>query len=1223
MPIVEPLLPRLSLPFQARNSTTDNQQDSAPSMADDGDNLNLGAARDISYHDIERRGTSLDFRVPMPTKGMGPKEIDLWNTFTNNPLPVGPNDEWIFYTGFGDDSLEAVMDFTAELESRSLGKEFWSSKTFYDEFEQCKMWSDAQDAYKEATRAWVKQSGQNWVANSIFSMKLAELAANHGQPVHVLYADGVTGNLPQHRFFSTIEAGILTAPESKIPYILRWEESTYKSAEGNVMWNSGMHQVAPIPTDIWDDPLGRYKMKQPLEPATDLTPEQSTQLDKGKGKEPAGDQSSVCTGDCSLCSGDCSVCTGDCPECGCEHSSESDSELDLELNRAKQSAAKALKNIADKDKKNAITAEDVQKFFDGVADIYLSAFNMLNVRGRLTPEAQSAVASVSNLNVLADKAWNRFKWRNAKDPLANDEVLSKGRFDEKGNIVNTRNDKLSLKDFQPSTIGPAQIAKAQLASISIASQLMDPEQLKGQSPAVRQIMNLARQTNVFNALGVFSESNLPAHLNVRYSGDPASTLAEMVKGGMTRTDWYTEGETLEQVMRHAQLAVNIGPERYDWLLSQDQILKKSGLIKQTEAIEKAVKFYNPSNMPAANLDPVMDLADAAEMTTKQVLNNKKLIIGGVVGGLTGAGAVLGTLGGLFAGGIFGRKKKRFDPKTQKLADCKGDCKPISNHEYKQKKPQLVESKITTVKSVTSIARFVTSVTSSVTPGAAQDLKPITSKSSRVRTSLTSHSTSQSTQTSVTTASPQTSSASISVSNSQGSFASFNINSTRSSGTSTHGTSSSLSASFATTSSTPTTFSTPPIMLPLFATSGTNQTRPSASSIPSLGGHGEVSTPSPKISAISVPGFVPILNPPFNGTPSNRTLTISRNETTGGSGRTPSSLPAPSATRWSRPSFSSTPLFSSNISATTGSTSAHASTLSISSGNQTFPVFGNKTSPAPLPGSINMTDIHRAGLNATTISSTSGASIAEGVPTWRPPQPERHPLNISQNRTDSFGNKTTSNPILQPSQPSTRPLDNYNRTDIDFQNKTMVTSPVDRFGTIPVWEAPHRRPDPSNGTSSNWKFTSSSNESSTGSPSSTSTMVKGTGSLNISSATDTSIKGTFPTGQVTSAGDSTLGNWTMTISRIGTSTQSSTSFQTIVKGTGNFIIPTATKSPTPTSTIVKETGSLTSPSATGTIPVKGAIPTGQIPSGGDFTSQNSTRYSRTWKQDVRLPNLAIT
>ncbi|PVH75623.1 hypothetical protein DL98DRAFT_536435 [Cadophora sp. DSE1049] len=99
-----------------------------------------------------------------------------------------------------------------------------------------------------------------WKSDGIFSIKFAEVCANHPQPLHILYGSSADDKLPSNAWLTLAELGIVTGPGSKIPVIYRWDKDTVdfnlrlgQEPTYNVLWEAGDPPLAPEFLDITKD----------------------------------------------------------------------------------------------------------------------------------------------------------------------------------------------------------------------------------------------------------------------------------------------------------------------------------------------------------------------------------------------------------------------------------------------------------------------------------------------------------------------------------------------------------------------------------------------------------------------------------------------------------------------------------------------------------------------------------------------------------------------------------------------------------------------------------------------------------------------------------------------------------------------------------------------------------------------------------------------------------
>ncbi|KUJ23953.1 uncharacterized protein LY89DRAFT_662733 [Mollisia scopiformis] len=183
--------------------------------------------------------------APMPA-GLGPDELTLWNSLTNDPLQFADTDQLILWEGTA--AYEALNEFKQALSAQNPGIAF---KDSFASIESSN-WDDYFEIYEESS------SYEDWKETSILSIKYAELLANRPQQVHVLYSVADGNHLPDLRFLSFAEMPIVTAPGSSIPQMIRWEASTYQqniaNANPNVIWTNGDAQLSTPMADITNDP---------------------------------------------------------------------------------------------------------------------------------------------------------------------------------------------------------------------------------------------------------------------------------------------------------------------------------------------------------------------------------------------------------------------------------------------------------------------------------------------------------------------------------------------------------------------------------------------------------------------------------------------------------------------------------------------------------------------------------------------------------------------------------------------------------------------------------------------------------------------------------------------------------------------------------------------------------------------------------------------------------
>lgn len=609
--------------------------------------------------------------VPIP-KGLGKNELDLWWDLSHDIPEIRPSDSFILWSG---KASEAELEiFSTMLESSTPGSVAWTSHDFI------KYWHDPMDRYL-AKQLELFPNGlpdMPWMADSILSMKIGEVMSKFEAPVHVLYSRPDGNNMPEGTMLSSLEMPIVTDPGSRVTEMFRWEVGQLASSTFHPerIWQKSDPQMGSITRDLRNDPKDK-KGKQKADPDS--------------SDEPPSNQPSP-------------------------NLPDFDFDNVPTLDQARENMAQTLSNTVGKAQSGEITQQDVQNMFSVSEDLYLTALKSIVENGRLTSEVENMISEYSSLNrqnsLVSDPVGDRFQWRLPKkdgkfDATMDNDLILRGKPDGEGNLVNNGN-KIPIKSLETSTPDASLIAKAQLATFGIAKHLMLPEYFETQTPAMQQIMNMAADPRVFSKLEILGKATTGPIIEPET--DQALALSRLIYKGVQNTDWWKNTpEEIEEVLRHTYLAITQGIEKYGDLISQPNLPLGQDLVKQTNAISKAMSDV-ASNLPASEI-PQIPLEELSNMPVKDILT-KTLTTKGIIGGSVGAASciVFGIIGGLWGGGIFSRKKKRFDPKTQDLVQCEGDCKPVSEHKFEQKavsKPDVVKTSTITSSKPTTLLKSVT------------------------------------------------------------------------------------------------------------------------------------------------------------------------------------------------------------------------------------------------------------------------------------------------------------------------------------------------------------------------------------------------------------------------------------------------------------------------------------------------------------------------------------
>ncbi|CZR62873.1 uncharacterized protein PAC_12770 [Phialocephala subalpina] len=357
--------------------------------------------------------------------------------------------------------------------------------------------------------------------------------------------------------------------------------------------------------------------------------------------------------------------------------------------------------LEDKSEINAeITSTDVAELSSAREDVVYSVLKDIADFGTITSAGATAMSQLSPVNnrLIYDPVMDRALWRSDINPPGQ-----------------------TGPQYQRYNPDMNQLAKGELAGYAVAGKLMDAESRAVQNVASRQIMDLASQPEVFARLGVFegmpeADKSGPEQLDI---------LTNMVKDGMTKTDWYLDTENTGQIMSHTLLSIIRGPEKYASLLSKEIIPMKETLTLQTRKIADTVA----KSLHIANTAGEGTLNTVEGMSSKEIF----AMAGGAVG--VGAAALGAVLGGLFGGGIFASKKKRYNQKEGHVVDCHGPCKPISNHSFKQKMQKSTpEQPANTILKPIGSKRTSTTATILVTPIEASQVSATTHPAAPTTTS---------------------------------------------------------------------------------------------------------------------------------------------------------------------------------------------------------------------------------------------------------------------------------------------------------------------------------------------------------------------------------------------------------------------------------------------------------------------------------------------------------
>jgi hypothetical protein len=373
--------------------------------------------------------------VPIP-QGMGKNELDLWWDLSHTALPIRPGDTFILWTG--KVAGRNLDEFGAKIEHENPGSRAWTSNDFVT------FWKPAFVNYiKAQKRLFPKGSNMPWITDTLLSMKIAETISKYECKVHVLYSKMDSIDMPQGTLLAGAEMPIVTSQGSRVTEIYRWEAGTFQlgAFHPERIWQNSDAQMGSIIKDLRINP----------------------RFIQGKGME-------------------------------LENSQELDfPDFDFEnlpsIDQARSNLNLAVSNMALKAQNGAISEKDLQSTLSASEDLYLAALKTIKDNGQLTSEAENAIAEYSPLNnknsLVADPVADRFRW-NLPDAALDNEILLKGKLDGKGNFVGSRHNKVSIENFVPSTPDAASIAKVQIASFGIAKHLMDPKQFTAQTPATQQ-----------------------------------------------------------------------------------------------------------------------------------------------------------------------------------------------------------------------------------------------------------------------------------------------------------------------------------------------------------------------------------------------------------------------------------------------------------------------------------------------------------------------------------------------------------------------------------------------------------------------------------------------------------------------------------------------------------------------------------------------------------------